>query len=110
MPINLLEETMEALKKYNVSINDIVWVGNNKKSFYWGEFESLAKHIDYFPSTFGSEVINTTLIICGLFWWIERDPSKWNDERWVFQVIPFRKEYKEPTVNDLKDTKWEKGR
>lgn len=85
--INLLEETIEALKENGKSPADVEWVGVRDDHYEtWEEFEKKAKDINY-DNGYGFEMINTDLVVVGKDFWLERfeyDGSEW----WVFKTFP----------------------
>ena len=90
---NLLQETLEILKKYGITFNDIIYVTTQKykeECVEWSteQFIEEAAEIEY-DSSYGMNEINMTLRLIGKTFWIERaeyDGSEW----WVYKEIPTR--------------------
>jgi len=85
--INLLQETLDILKEYGKTPNDVVWVGSQDQYTTWKRFEEHANQS--YCSGFGSEEVDPFLIICGNDWWLSRgeyDGSEW----WEFNTLPSR--------------------
>jgi hypothetical protein len=83
---NLLEETMEALKRHGKTSDDVRWVGIDGGQMAWPFFVELAKDCEYY-SSYGRQEINDSLKIVGDDWWMERgeyDGSEW----WEFRAKP----------------------
>jgi hypothetical protein len=85
---NLLEETLDVLKANGKTPDDVRWVGNKgSNASTWQEFKRLAK-VNY-DNGYGSAEIDTTLVVVGSDWWLERheyDGSEW----WEFKSLPHR--------------------
>lgn len=85
--MNLLQETLDALKENGKTPADVRWVGresiNAKCS--WDDF---AKQANFeYDAGYGSEEIPVDLIVAGDDWWLERaeyDGSEW----WEFKAVP----------------------
>ena len=82
---NLLKETIDILREYNKSLDDVKWFG-------WSDgyipLERIKKilNVKYY-SGFGVVEISPTLIICGEDWWLERneyDGAEW----WEYKEQP----------------------
>jgi len=89
--MNLLNETIEKLKKYNKKIEDIKWVGSNKHYIDIEDFKKLANK--NYDSSYGCMEVATNLLIVGEDWWLERhdyDGSEW----WEYKKIPKKPEKK----------------
>ena len=93
--INLLQETLKTLEAHNKTIHDVLWVGNGKQSFSWGEFASIANFRYYYG-------INKQLKVVGEDWWLERHEYD-NNEWWEFKILPIPELYKAPIKKDLID-------
>lgn len=83
--INLWEETLEVLKKYNKTFDDVEYIITNSyimpKDMY-----SKISNVTY-NNGYGLPVVNTSLKLCGKDWWLERgeyDGSEWFD----FKTMP----------------------
>lgn len=85
--MNLLGETIIALKNNGKTIEDVSWVGIKDKYFWWNEFERFAD-FDY-NSSYGSPEINESLVIVGNDWWLERFEYD-GLENWEFKTLPIR--------------------
>ena len=84
---NLLVETIEVLKNYNKTINDINWVGNGKYYFDVNEFLNIA-NVEY-DNGYGAQEVAQDLLVVGDNWWLERheyDGSEW----WEYKEIPLK--------------------
>jgi len=89
MVVNLLEETLEVLKKYGKSPKDVKWVGSKdgKYAITWSEFKKIADVI--YDNGCGSQEVAKDLVVVGEDWWLERcecDGSEW----WEFKTLPVR--------------------
>lgn len=94
--MNLLEETIEALKINGKSPDYVVWVGSRDGSLAmsWEDFALIAKETDY-DSGFGGQEIAKDLIVVGASWWLERheyDGSEW----WEFKSLPTKSQLARP--------------
>jgi len=82
---NLLKETIEILSGYKKTPSDILWIGTNKSYMTWDDFEKEA-NFEY-DDGFGGEKINTSLLVVGKNFWLERheyDGSEW----WEYKEQP----------------------
>lgn len=82
---NLLSETVELIKAYGKHETDVQWVGNDAVWFTWDEFAAVADVV--YDAGFGGQEIETSLLVVGSDWWLERheyDGSEW----WEFKVLP----------------------
>jgi|GEM_PF-500830 len=89
MVVNLLEETLEVLKKHGKSPKDVRWVGSKdgKYAITWDEFEKIADVI--YDNGYGAQEIAEDLVVVGEDWWLERcecDGSEW----WEFKTLPVK--------------------
>ena len=87
MYINFLEETLEALRTYNKTFEDVVWIGNSEYEISKEKFYKLAD-FDY-NSGYGTAEIANDLKIVGEDWWLER----WEydgSEGWQLKKFPIR--------------------
>ena len=83
--VNLLEETLHALKYNGKTPKDVLWVGDQYKKTTWENFEIIS-NFEY-DSGYGCSEIESSLIIVGDTWWLERedyDGSEW----WEFKEHP----------------------
>lgn len=91
MIVNLLKETLDVLSRHNKTLEDIRWVGNDKKYFLLPFFIIDAEKCNY-NNGYGWPVIDHSLKIVGDDWWLERaeyDGSEW----WEFKTLPKRPDY-----------------
>lgn len=94
---NLLEETLEIFKRYDITFDDIIYVTtskNNGECIEWSteQFIEEAADIEY-DSSYGMNEINMTLQLIGKTFWLERaeyDGSEW----WEYKKIPTRPSFK----------------
>ncbi len=98
--MNLLGETILALKDNGKTPEDVSWVGLDGKYFWWNEFARVAD-FDY-NSDYGIEEINMNLFIVGDDWWLERYEYD-GLENWEFKKLPKREKRTKfiPTKGDL---------
>lgn len=98
--INLLQETIDKLKRWGKTPQDVLWVGgkSNVDSYdnntycrtTWDEFAKKANQL--YDDGFGGEEVNQDLIIVGKDWWLERheyDGSEW----WEYKTLPDINDY-----------------
>lgn len=94
--MNLLEETIDKLKEYGLTLNDIIWWGNPHFDETY-PLDKLKSSLDFeYDNGYGLPNINEDLVIVGHDWWLERfeyDGAEW----WEF-----KRQFKEPsrTVSD----------
>lgn len=86
---NLWEETIEVLKDYSLTWDDVdaVILEGDNVCIPKANFEEVARKTNY-DSGFGSVEIRSDLIIVGWNWWLERneyDGSEW----WELKIKPF---------------------
>lgn len=90
---NLLKETIDCLKDYGKTENDVLWVGyyDNDGGYKttWDDFKSKA-NFEY-DNNSGEAEISSNLVIVGSDFWLERDEYD-GSEWWEFRAFP-----KEPT-------------
>ena len=84
---NLLQETLDILKRKNRTPEDVLWVGaaNGAISISWKGFTKIA-NVDY-DSGYGGQEIRPDLLVVGKNWWLERheyDGSEW----WEYKELP----------------------
>ena len=83
--VNLLDETLDILKRNGKTVSDVKWIGNLTHKTTWECFEKVA-NIDY-DGGFGSQKVATDLLVVGENWWLERaeyDGSEW----WEYKESP----------------------
>jgi hypothetical protein len=82
--MNLLEETIDVLKRHGKKPTDVLAVGSfdGKYSCTWAEFKKIA-NFDY-DNGFGSQEISSDLTVIGDGWWLERYEYD-GSETWVFK-------------------------
>lgn len=93
--MNLARETLDTLKEYGKTIKDVRWVGyygfDRNKRISVDEFFVAAMRTNY-NNGYGSAEIDTSLVVVGDDWWLERaeyDGSEW----WEFKTMPKKDEY-----------------
>ena len=82
---NLLQETNSILARHGKTCRDVEWVGNTDKYMMWDDFEKEA-NFEY-DDGFGGEEINTSLLVVGKNFWLERheyDGHEW----WEYKEQP----------------------
>lgn len=89
--VNLLEETLEALREAGKSPADVLWVGSRDGAYAvsWDEFCAIARNTEYEKDS-GAPEIAWDLVIAGDGWWLERreyDGSEW----WEFKTTPAKR-------------------
>ena len=84
---NLLQETLEELKKHGKSPKDVRWVGSKDGEFAisWEEFEKIAD-VEYYR-WYGAENVAIDLVVVGDDWWLERYVCE-GFEMWEFKTQP----------------------
>ena len=72
MTVNLLKETIEVLRKYGKTENDVKWVGSKDGEYAisWEEFEKIA-NVEY-DNGYGAAKVALDLVVVGDDWWLER--------------------------------------
>ena len=87
---NFLKETSRALKEFNktpIDVHSVVLCYKGTPwALTWSQFEVLAEDV-FYNKSFGNTVVNSTLKIVGLDWWLERmdyDGEEW----WKYQEHP----------------------
>ena len=83
--INLLEETLEILKRNDRTPQDVLWVGDQYKKTTWDDFASIANF--NYDNGYGGNEIADELVVVGKDFWLERgeyDGSEW----WSFKTTP----------------------
>lgn len=103
--INLLEETLEALKEHNKTPEDVKYIYDNNSWFTWEDFKQLA-NVKYY-SGYGTALVDRNLVIVGKDFWLEReeyDGSEWWEYEPYKFYIPKPSQYKKPeTLFDAKE-------
>ncbi len=93
--MTLLEETIEFLKTYGKTPEDVLWCGDEHHWFPWEVFEVYA---DFeYDSGFGGQEVAPDILVVGDGWWMERgeyDGSEW----WEFKTLPKKPESMMPPV------------
>ena len=82
---NLLEETLECMRVFDVGVIDVNYVYVQHRKITWNEFESLAKTI-WYDEGYGGRNIHPSLTIVGKLWLMTR----WEydgSEGWEFNDI-----------------------
>lgn len=85
--MNLLKETLEALKESGRSFDDVLWIGSQDGYMSKELFLRLAD-VEY-DSGFGGQEVARDLVLVGKSWWLERgeyDGSEW----WEFKSLPIK--------------------
>lgn len=85
--INFLDETIDRLKDYNLTPEDVLWIGSQDGEFSinWKQFEQIA-NFKYYDG-YGTAVIAMSLVVVGRDWWLERYEYD-GSEQWVFKKYP----------------------
>lgn len=84
---NLLEETLEVLKEYGKSMEDVKWIGTNEYTIPVEHFIKIADR--EYNGGYGIEEVDTGLIVVGEDWWLARaeyDGAEW----WEFRKMPIK--------------------
>lgn len=89
--MNLLNETIQELKNHDKFPEDVRWIGSRDGEFAicWDDFINIA-NIKY-DSGFGSQEIQSDLVVVGDDWWLERHEYD-GSECWIFSSAPIRKD------------------
>ncbi len=96
--MNLLEETINQLKRHEKTFADVLWIGGNDFSITKDNFIQLAASAEY-DCGYGSQEVADDLKIVGDDWWLERHEYD-GAESWVFKKLP-KKPIKEMTITAL---------
>ena len=92
---NLLTETLEYLKKRNISETEILWIGTTDVKFTWEDFKRVADTLYDFTSK--EWEVATDLMIVGDGWWLERswerDENEYPINGWEYHCVPEEPEY-----------------
>lgn len=85
--INLLQETIRALRAADKTIDNVLWIGNSQNSWSWEDFSKIA---DFeYDNGFGYIYIPEDLVVVGKDWWLERYNYE-GAEHWEFKERPTR--------------------
>lgn len=81
--MNLLQETLDALKENGKTPTDVRWVGRPKikAKCSWREFEKQAENLPTFCD------VPFDLLVVGDDWWLEREEHR-EEEWWEFKTLP----------------------
>lgn len=81
--MNLLQETLDALKENGKTPADVRWVGRPsiKAKCSWMEFENQAENLPTLCDT------PFDLLVVGDDWWLEREEHR-EEEWWEFKTLP----------------------
>jgi len=106
--MNLLKETIEALKKHGKTPEDVLWVGSKDGEYAisWKEFEEIAD-VEY-DNGYGAAEIAYDLVVVGENWWLERkdyDGKEW----WEYMEPPKRQADAKPFRRVKVNTDYEVG-
>ncbi len=85
--MNLLTETIEALKENGQTPEQVMWCGTDDFWFTWEEFVALANK--EYDDGFGAPEVDFNLLVVGKDWWLERheyDGSEW----WEYKQTPVK--------------------
>lgn len=99
--INFLEETLAALEENGKTPEDVIAVICDDQK---GSFRAFAKLADFrYDNGYGLEAIESSLMIIGDDWWLERgeyDGSEW----WEFKKVPRLDNRNSPLENVVSDS------
>lgn len=83
--INLLQETIEILQRYDKTEQDVKWVGDSTHKISWKQFKRYA-NFEY-DNGYGGAEIRLSIVIVGNDFWFQRreyDGSEW----WEYKEFP----------------------
>lgn len=83
--MNLKQETLQVLKMYLKTPEDIRWIGTKNEKIDAAKFWELAD--TEYDKGFGAQEVATDLVIVGDDWWLERD-SYDGSECWTYNTMP----------------------
>ena len=83
--MNLKQETLQVLKTYLKTPEDIRWIGTKNEKIDAAKFWELAD--TEYDKGFGAQEVATDLVIVGDDWWLERE-SYDGSECWMYKSIP----------------------
>jgi hypothetical protein len=86
--VNLLEETLEILERFEKTPEDVEYVSDGDNATTWEEFAEAARSIEY-DCSFGAHEINLNLEVVGNHWWLERYEYD-GAEAWGYNERPTR--------------------
>jgi len=87
--MNLLKETLAALKENGKTENDVLWAGSRDMSTSWENFKKIAD-VEY-DNGFGGQEVATDLMVVGNDWWLSRGEYE-GSEWWNFNTLPIKPE------------------
>ena len=101
MEQNLLQETIEVLKRYNKTLEDIIFIKDDEDSNFKVSAEQLKTilDVDYYNG-YGLVEINSELKLVGKDFWLERheyDGSEW----WEYKELPAYEPGKETPLSQI---------
>lgn len=84
----IVEETVEFLKKRGYSESDVLWVGSRDGEFAmsWEDFKNKFNGLKYY-SGYGTQEIASDLVVVGDNWWLEREEYD-GAENWAYKKYP----------------------
>lgn len=85
MKVNLLKETLEALKSAGKTEKDVLWVGIPGYYITWENFCAVANK--EYNNDYGTEKVWLELLIVGENFWLVRDQYD-GKEWWEFREMP----------------------
>ena len=92
--MNLLKETIEALKENGKTPQDVKWCGSvSFGSFNWDTFKSIA-NVKY-DAGYGAPEVAQDLVIVGKDFWLERHEYD-GAESWHYKVTPVKPKLVKP--------------
>ena len=101
MEQNLLQETIGILKRYNKTLEDIIFVKDDEDSNFKITTEQLKTILDVnYDDGFGGAEINMHLQLIGKDFWLERheyDGSEW----WEYKDLPIYDPGKETSLSQI---------
>lgn len=84
--INLYTETLRCLEENGKTIQDVLWIGNEKECFTdLSLFHDITDTV--YDDSYGWTEVKDNLLIVGKDWWLERheyDGSEW----WEYKTLP----------------------
>lgn len=85
--MNLLQETLSALRYIGKTHKDVLWIGCESFYFSWNVFEKLADTT--YDSGYGAQEVASNLIVVGSDFWLERSEYD-GSEGWEFKQFPIK--------------------
>lgn len=102
--VNLLNETIDFLKRYEKTLLDVEWIGNDEFTISMSDFCRLA-NVEY-DEGFGYQNVASDLVLVGKDFYLERIEYD-GEENWEFKMIP-DKPMEQRTIQSLiSKTGWE---